>query len=93
MAFLISAFPSPERELSAALSNQLQELFPQAHLIRVFCRGMAALPGEPLTNVSAELTADSLEHAVALCLSRQQKRHGSNTLTTSTLADISGACK
>ena len=90
IAFLISAFPSPERELSTALSNQVQDLFPQAQLVRVFCPGVAAVPGEPLTNVSAEPTANSLEHALAYCLSRQQKRHGSNTLTTSTLADILG---
>ncbi len=40
IAFLVSAFPSPERERADAISQQLHELLPQANLIRVFCPGI-----------------------------------------------------
>ena len=43
IAFLVSAFPGPERERADSVSQQLQELLPQANLIRVFCPGVAAL--------------------------------------------------
>ena len=90
IVFLISAFPSPERERSEALRNQVRELFRRAHVVRVFCPGVTAVSGEPSTNASAEPTANSLEHAVALCLARQQKRREPSALATSTLADVSG---
>jgi predicted PurR-regulated permease PerM len=90
IVFLISAFPSPERERSEALSSQVRELFPRAHLVRVFCPGVTAGPGECSTDAGAEPTAISLEHAVALCLARQQQRHESSALATSMLADVSG---
>lgn len=90
IVFLISAFPSPERERSEALSNRVRELFPRAHLVRVSCPGVTAVPGEGSTDAGAEPTANSLEHAVALCLARQQKRREPSALATSTLADVSG---
>jgi len=74
IVFLISSFPSPERERSEALSNQVRELFPRAHLVRVFCPGVIAVPSDCSTDASAEPPANSLEHAIALCLARQQKR-------------------
>ena len=42
IGFLVSAFPSPERERADSISQQLHELLPQANLIRVFCPGVAA---------------------------------------------------
>ena len=90
IVFLISAFPSPARERSEALSNQVRELFPRAQLVRVFCRGVIAVHDERSTDAGAEPTAISLEHAVELCLARQQKCHEPSTLATSTLADVSG---
>ena len=90
IAFLISAFPSPERERSEVLSNQVRELFPRAHLARVFCPGVTAALGGRSTDAGAEPTANSLEDAVALCLARQQKRHEPSALAKSTLADVSG---
>lgn len=74
IVFLISSFPSPERERSEALSNQVRELFPRAHLVRVFCPGVIAVPSDCSTDASSEPPANSLEHAIALCLARQQKR-------------------
>jgi len=90
LVFLVSAFPSPERERSETLSNQVRELFPRAHLVRVSCPGVTAVPGERSTDAGTEPTANSLEHAVALCLARQQECHEPSALATSTLADVSG---
>ena len=90
LVYLISAFPSPERERSEALCNQVRELFPRAHLVSVFCSGVTAVSGERSTDASAEPTATSLEHAVALCLARHQQRHERSAFATSTLADASG---
>ena len=42
IVFLVSAFPSPERERADSISQQLHELLPQANLIRVFCPGVTA---------------------------------------------------
>ncbi|HXR20063.1 MAG TPA: AI-2E family transporter [Steroidobacteraceae bacterium] len=90
IVYLVSAFPSPERERCEALSNQVRELFPRAHLVRVFCPGVTAVSGERFTDASAEPTANSLEHALALCLSWKHKHHEQGALATSTLADVSG---
>jgi hypothetical protein len=89
LVFLVSAFPSPERERSETLSNQVRELFPRAHLVRVSCPGVTAVSGERSTDAGAEPTANSLEHAVALCLARQQECHEPSALATSTVADVS----
>jgi hypothetical protein len=90
IVYLVSAFPSPERERSETLSNQVRELFPRAHLIRVFSPGVTIGSGERLTNASAEPTANSLEHAVALCLSWQQEHPERGALAMSALAGASG---
>ena len=52
IVFLVSAFPSPERERADSISQQLHELLPQANLIRVFCPGVTALsePGNSSGN-------------------------------------------
>jgi len=44
IVFLVSAYPSPERERADSISLQLHALLPQANLIRVFCPGIAAPP-------------------------------------------------
>src|ERR1017187_9025597 len=42
IAFLVSAFPCPERERAGSIHQQLRELLPEANLIRVFCPGVTA---------------------------------------------------
>src|SRR5450755_2105165 len=42
IAFLVSAFPSPERGRADSISLKLHELLPQANFIRIFCPGTAA---------------------------------------------------
>jgi predicted PurR-regulated permease PerM len=88
--YLVSAFPSPERERSEALSNQVRELFPRAQVVRVFCPGVSSVSAACANADCAEPTANSLEQAVGLCLSWQQQRHEQGALATSALADVSG---
>jgi predicted PurR-regulated permease PerM len=73
IVFLVSAFPSPERERADSISRQLHELLPQANLIRVFCPGMAAL-SESTESGNAEPTAGSLGEAVAISESWKKAR-------------------
>ena len=73
IAFLVSAFPSPERERADSISQQLHELLPQANLIRVFCPGVAAL-AESSESGNAEPTAGSLGEAVQISASWQKAR-------------------
>ncbi len=89
IVYLISAFPTPERERTEALSIRVRELFPRAHVVRVFCPGVTAVSGERSADTSAEPTASSLERALALCLSWQRTRDKDSGLATSALADAS----
>jgi predicted PurR-regulated permease PerM len=73
IVFLVSAFPSPERERADSISQQLRELLPHANLIRVFCPGVAAL-SESSESGNAEPTAGSLGEAVAISASWKKAR-------------------
>jgi predicted PurR-regulated permease PerM len=73
IVFLVSAFPSPERERADSISQQLHELLPQANLIRVFCPGMGAL-SKSSENGNAEPTAGTLGEAVQISVSWQKAR-------------------
>ena len=73
IVFLVSAFPSPERERADSISQQLHELLPHANRIRVFCPGVAA-SSESSESGNAEPTAGSLGEAVQICVSWQKAR-------------------
>jgi predicted PurR-regulated permease PerM len=73
MIYVVSAFPSAERRHADSISRQLQELFPGATLIRVFCAGVAAR-AEPAESRNAPAAVDSLEEAVQISLSWQKVR-------------------
>jgi hypothetical protein len=73
IVFLVSAFPSPERERADLISQQLRDLLPRANLIRVFCRGAAAL-SESSESGNAVPTARSLVEAVQISVSWQKAR-------------------
>jgi hypothetical protein len=73
ITFLVSAFPSPERERASSISQQLCELLPQANLVRVFCPGVAAL-SQSSESGSAAPTVDSLGEAVAISESWKTSR-------------------
>jgi predicted PurR-regulated permease PerM len=74
IAFLVSAYPSPERECANSISLQLHELLPQANLIRIFCPGVAC-PLESGNNVdNAESTVNTLGEAIEICMSWREAR-------------------
>jgi len=73
IVFLVSAFPSPERERADSISQQLRELLPQANLIRVFCPGVAA-SSESSESDDPKATAGSLGEAVAIAESWKKAR-------------------
>jgi predicted PurR-regulated permease PerM len=72
IAFLVSAFPSPDRERVDSISLQLHELLPQANLIRIFCPGVAALPESGNSGDHPGSTMNSLGQAIEICMSWQE---------------------
>jgi predicted PurR-regulated permease PerM len=74
IVFLVSAFPSAEREGADSIGQQLHELLPQSNLIRVFCSGVGALV-ESSASGNAESTVGSLGEAVQISVSWQSARN------------------
>jgi len=74
IVFLVSAFPSAEREGADSIGQQLHELLPQSSLIRVFCSGVGALV-ESAASGNAESTVGSLGEAVQISVSWQSARN------------------
>jgi predicted PurR-regulated permease PerM len=79
MVFLVSAFPSPERERAESISHQLHGLLPNARLIRVLCPGVAA-SSESSEAGNSEPTAGSLGEAVQISVAWQKARAASRGL-------------
>jgi predicted PurR-regulated permease PerM len=69
IVFLVSAFPSPERERADSISQKLHELLPQANLIRVFCPGITVLSESRSNADNNESTVSSLGQAIEICIS------------------------
>jgi hypothetical protein len=74
IAFLVSAFPSPERERACSINQQLRELLPEANLIRVFCPGVTAPSESGNSTGNPESTASSLGQAIEICMSWREAR-------------------
>jgi predicted PurR-regulated permease PerM len=74
IAFLVSAFPSPDRERVGSISLRLHELLPRANLIRIFCPGIAALPESVNSGDHPESTVNSLGQAIEICVSWREAR-------------------
>ena len=72
IVFLVSAYPSPERERADSISLQLHALLPRANLIRVFCPGIAAPPESGNSGDHPESTVNSVEEAIEICRSWQE---------------------
>jgi predicted PurR-regulated permease PerM len=65
--YLMSAFPSAERDRADALENQAQGTFPDAHVMRVFCPGVIASPNLSEYAGSSALVTSSLMQAIQMC--------------------------
>jgi hypothetical protein len=74
IAFLVSAYPSPERERADSISLQLHELLPQANRIRIFCPGVASPLASGNSGDHSESTVNSLGEAIEICMSWREAR-------------------
>ena len=76
IVYLVSAFPSPERERADSIGKQVRKLFPRAHVVSVFCPGVAVPPEPGESTGNADLTASSLVQAIEICTGLREA-HGS----------------
>jgi predicted PurR-regulated permease PerM len=75
MVYVVSAFPSRERERGDAVAEHIRRRFPTATLVSVFLPGMLLQPGTATDSIrDADRAATSFGHAVQVCLDRQQKK-------------------
>jgi len=86
--FLMSAFPSAERERADSISHRLHELLPQANLIRVFCPGVIAVAEPGNCTGNPEPTVSSLGQAIEVCLSWHKARNQRDPSPGYNIADV-----
>jgi hypothetical protein len=67
IVFLMSAFPGPERDRAARLSEQIRALLPRASLVRVFCPGVLGPSGLPERQNEVDPPTASLVQAIEMC--------------------------
>jgi predicted PurR-regulated permease PerM len=72
--YLVSAFPTPERDRADSITKQATTLFPYAHVVRVFCPGMTTSPAREDGASDTEQIASSLVEAIDICMSWQEAR-------------------
>jgi predicted PurR-regulated permease PerM len=66
IVYLVSAFPSPEREHTESIGKQVQELLPLAQVVKVFCTGVTAQSESPGSERDAAPLVNSLVQAIQL---------------------------
>jgi predicted PurR-regulated permease PerM len=74
IVYLVSAFPSPERERADSISQQVHELFPSGLVVRVLCPGVTGLPELAKSAGGADHVASSLVQAIEICTSWRKAR-------------------
>jgi predicted PurR-regulated permease PerM len=68
IVYLVSAFPGPERECANSLDRHAHEMFPYAHVVRVFSPGITVDPVHADENAGCTgRTARSLVEAMQIC--------------------------
>lgn len=65
--YLVSAFPSSERERADSLDRQVHEIFPSAQVLRLFCPGVTALPDASDGAGHTGRISNSLAQAIEMC--------------------------
>jgi predicted PurR-regulated permease PerM len=76
MVYVVSAFPSEERNRGDATTEKMRRLFPHACIVAVFLPGMLLQPEDEHEDTNmrgADKSAGSLGHAVQICLDMQSK--------------------
>jgi len=88
IVFLVSAFPSPERERADSISQPLHRLLPQANLIKVFCPGVTAVSGPGSSAGNDEPTVSSLGQAIEICVSWREAHNKRDPAPGYQMADV-----
>jgi predicted PurR-regulated permease PerM len=76
MVYVVSAFPSEERSRGDATAEEMRHRFPKACIVGVFLPGMLLQPETPAEHAEmhgADKSAESLGHAVQICLDMHPK--------------------
>ncbi len=69
IVYVVSAFPSEERDRGEATAQEMRRQFPQACIVAVFLPGMLLQPDSGIDSLrGADKSASSLGHAVQICL-------------------------
>jgi predicted PurR-regulated permease PerM len=77
IVYVVSAFPSEERERGDATAQEMRRRFPRACIVAVFLPGMllqSEAEGAGAEMHEADKSASSLGHAVQICLDMQPKQ-------------------
>ncbi|MGA2397838.1 MAG: AI-2E family transporter [Steroidobacteraceae bacterium] len=67
IAFLVSAFSSPERQRAHSITQQLRGLLPHANVVRVLCPGITTPRESGKSADQAEPLVSSLDQAIRIC--------------------------
>jgi predicted PurR-regulated permease PerM len=69
IVYVVSAFPSEERDRGEATAQEMRRRFPKACIVAVFLPGMLLQPDSGIDRLrGADKSASSLGHAVQICL-------------------------
>ena len=89
VVYMVSAFPSAERDRSESVADIIRRRFPGARLVTLFLPGMLLQSGSAVDSVrSADSTATSFGHAVQICLSLQSDKQKTAKLARSMTAAL-----
>jgi len=91
VVYLVSAFPSPERDRANALMNQVHDLLPRAHVVRVFFPGVTPQSESDNSASNTEPAVSSLGQAIEICMSWQEVCSTRDPSPGSQLADVARA--
>lgn len=72
IVYLVSAYPSPERDKSDVVAERVRQLLPGALLVNVFLPGLSVIPDAPAHQGTSDHVVTSFVDAVRICLERQQ---------------------
>lgn len=83
--YLVSAFPSEERENAERVVQRLRQRIPNPRVVSVFLPGMLLQPGSAVDSIrGADRTANSLSQAVQICLSMKPDKETAGATSDST---------
>jgi predicted PurR-regulated permease PerM len=68
IVYLVSAFPSAERERADSFVHRVRELLPRAHVVKVFFPGLSQVPGPADGLGAADQIASSFVQATQICV-------------------------